>query len=150
MVSTLEWQVDFLAEVLQNRRGLDFLFMKQGRLCVALRETCCFYANQWGIIRETLAMVRNYLKTKYLNDQGENNWYRSLFNWSPWLTTLISTAGGPLIPFLMVLTIGPCIFWCITNLVFYQIENVKILGYQYQPIKQTEIAISYQWFERPM
>lgn len=65
-ISRLTDQVDSLAEVvLQNRRSLDLLFLKQGGLCVALGETCCFYANQSGIIHNTLALVRENLKDKY-------------------------------------------------------------------------------------
>lgn len=63
-VSRLEHQVDLLAEVvLQNRRRLD-LFTKEGGLCTAIGETCCFYANQSGVIWDTLALARKYLKKR--------------------------------------------------------------------------------------
>lgn len=52
-------QVQSLAEVVvQNRRGLDQLFMSQEELCVALREACCFCANKSGIIKSSLAKVK--------------------------------------------------------------------------------------------
>lgn len=61
----LEAQVYSLAEVaVQNPRWLDLLFMKGGGFCVALRETCCFYASQSGVIRISLAIVRNSLKKR--------------------------------------------------------------------------------------
>ena len=64
-ISRLEQQVDSLAEViLQNRRGLDLLFMKEGGLCMALGETCCFYANNSGVIRDTLSLVRDNLRSE--------------------------------------------------------------------------------------
>lgn len=54
-ISRLELQVDSLAEVvLQNRRELNLLFLDQDGLCMALGETCCFYADNSGVIRKSL------------------------------------------------------------------------------------------------
>nr|KAF6485519.1 hypothetical protein HJG63_010689 [Rousettus aegyptiacus] len=63
--SKLELQVDSLAEVaLQNKRGLNFLFLKQDGLCTALGETCCFYVNNSRVIRKSLRLVQKNLDTR--------------------------------------------------------------------------------------
>lgn len=74
---------------------------------MALGETCCFYANESGILWDTLAMVRQNLKEREVQKGTTANWYQGLSPWAPCLTTLLTALAGPLALLLLIVTVGP-------------------------------------------
>ncbi|XP_062480522.1 MLV-related proviral Env polyprotein-like [Pezoporus occidentalis] len=109
-ISALESSLRSLSEVvLQNRRGLDLVFLRQGGVCAALKEECCLYADHTGIVRDTMAKLRERLEKRKREREAEQNWFTSWFTSSPWLTPVISTLLGPVTTILIALIFGPCI-----------------------------------------
>ena len=65
--------------------------------------------NHSGVVKESLAKIREELSQKKRERKMSQNWFESWFNSSPWFTTLISSLVGPLIILLLLLTLGPCL-----------------------------------------
>lgn len=55
--------------ILQNRKGFDQLFLKQGGLCVGLGEELYEYADYTGIVREIIAELRKRLQVRHLEKE---------------------------------------------------------------------------------
>ena len=76
--------------------------MQQGGLCVALKEECCLYVDDSGVVKELMAKVRDVLAKR----KRVQSWFESWFNSSLWMMTLISTVLCPLLISLLLLALA--------------------------------------------
>ena len=138
--------------VLQNKRGLDLIFLQWGGLCTALGEECCFYVNHSGVIRESLAKIREGLSQRKREREMSQTWFESWFNSSPWFTTLISSLVGPLIISLLLLTFGPCLLNKLVAFIKSRINRVQlmVLRSQYAALQTVLLAGDNVELTRPM
>lgn len=138
-ITALKNSLTSLSEVvLQNKRGLDLLFMQEGGLCVALREECCFYADHTGVVEESMTKLRQRLAERQREREAQRGWFESWFTQSPWLTTLVSAVAGPLIILLLILTIGPCVLNKLIRFIQQKIGDIKLLIIRQQYTALTE------------
>lgn len=126
--------------MLQNRRGLDLLFLKDGGTCAALKERCCFQVDHSGVVRDSMDKLRKRLEDRQRDREARQDWFESWYGRSPWFTTLISSLVGPLVIQLLILTFGPCILNRLVTFVWEQVSAVQVLmlRQQYQVLKNHE------------
>ena len=142
-ISHLQESLSSLAEVvLQNGRGLDLVFLQQGGLCTTLGEERCFHVDHSGVLRESLAKIREGLNQRNREREKSQSWFESWFSSSPWLTTLISSLAGPLITLLLLLTFGPCLLNKLINFIKGRINMVQlmVLRSQYAALPNPPLA----------
>uniref|UniRef100_A0A8B9F2A0 Envelope glycoprotein n=1 Tax=Amazona collaria TaxID=241587 RepID=A0A8B9F2A0_9PSIT len=134
-ISALEQSLRSLSEViLQNRRGLDLLFLKEGGLCVALKEECCVYADHTGVVRDTMEKLRENLEKRRKERESQRSWYENWFTSSSWLPTLLSTLIGPIAMIVLALIFRPCILNRLMSFVKSQLEKVNIMMIERQQL----------------
>lgn len=142
-ISKLQESLTSLSEiVLQNRRSLELQFLRQSGLCATLRGECCFYGDHSGVIKDSMARVREALAERERERQQHQGWYESWYNSSPWLTTLISAISGLLVILLLLLIFGLCILNRLHAFIRERISAVQVmmLRQQYQELNRNVIA----------
>ncbi|NWU39173.1 ENV1 protein, partial [Hylia prasina] len=127
-ISNLEKSLSSLAEVvLQNRRGLDVIFMKEGGLCAALKEECCFYADHTGVVRDSMAELRKRLSQRKEQRASWQNWFEAWYNSTPWLASLITSFIGPITILMLILIFGPCTLNKLTAFIENRLQRFNVL-----------------------
>uniref|UniRef100_A0A8C9GFA0 Uncharacterized protein n=1 Tax=Piliocolobus tephrosceles TaxID=591936 RepID=A0A8C9GFA0_9PRIM len=138
-LASLQRQLTSLAQVtLQNRRALDLLTAEKGGTCMFLKEECCFYINESGLVEERVQRLHKLsleMKKQQFTTAANNWWNSSMFS-------LLAPFIGPLISLLLLLTVGPCIFNRLAAFINDRLNTIHamVLTQQYQVVSTDEEA----------
>jgi hypothetical protein len=137
-LACLQRQITSLAQItLQNCHALDLLTADKGGTCFFLREECCYYINESGLMEthvQSLHKLSNEISHYNIASTDTPDWWNSpLFNI---LTPLI----GPLIIVCLFLLLAPFLFRFfqnrlrqLTQLTFNQMM-LQVYDYQLLPM----------------
>ncbi|XP_015339847.1 endogenous retrovirus group FC1 Env polyprotein-like [Marmota marmota marmota] len=136
-LGSLQRQVTSLAQVaLQNRRAIDLLTAEKGGTCLFLREECCYYVNESGLIEKNVVKLQE-LSTQLLKPTSSNP-ITGFFQSS--LATYLLPILGPLIGMLLFCALLPCIMKFLQT----QLQKIsnqtfnQLLLRHYQPLMTDE------------
>ncbi|XP_077620542.1 syncytin-1-like [Crocuta crocuta] len=102
-LTALQTQITSLAAIaLQNRRALDLLTAEKGGTCLYLKEECCYYVNQSGIVTSKVRELRDRIQARR---QDSHIWGLDPHAWVTWLLPL----AGPLCLILLSISVAPCL-----------------------------------------
>ena len=98
--------------------------------------------NHSGVVRESLAKIREGLSQRKREREMSQTWFESWFNSSPWFATLISSLVGPLIILLLLLIFGPCLLNKLVAFIKSHINTVQlmVLRSQYAALPTVPLA----------
>ncbi|XP_054969069.1 endogenous retrovirus group FC1 Env polyprotein-like [Pan paniscus] len=126
-LASLQRQLTSLAQVtLQNRRALDLLTAEKGGTCMFLKEDCCFYINESGLVEDRVQQLRKLsteVRTRQFASAADQWWKSSMFS-------LLAPFLGPLLSLLFLLTVGPCVVNRILRFVKERFNTVQTHGPQ--------------------
>ncbi|NXM79070.1 ENV1 protein, partial [Serilophus lunatus] len=74
-----------------------------------------------------MAELRDRLAKRKSEREDQQNWFKSWFTNSPWLTSLISALAGPILIVFLALAFGPCILNKLVSFVKSRLEKLNIM-----------------------